>query len=91
MPTGLKECPECGTTFVKRHRTIEMIEAELEEMDHAAAMRAMEAVERRRKAERREVGRARSLSDLQRIAKQRGYSPGWANHVHKARRNKAHG
>ena len=91
MPTGLKECPECGTTFVKRHRTIEMIEAELEEMDHAAAMRAMEAVERRRKAERREVGRARSLSDLQRIAKQRGYSPGWANHVHKARRNRAHG
>lgn len=89
MPTGLKTCIECGTTFVKRHRTIEMIEAELEEMDHAAAMRAMEAVERRQKAKRSEVGRARSMSELQRIAKERGYSPGWATHVYKARRNKS--
>tara|TARA_B100000035_G_C21036428_1_gene571207 strand:+ start:2663 stop:4069 length:1407 start_codon:yes stop_codon:yes gene_type:complete len=89
MPTGSKACIECGTTFVKRHRTIEMIEAELEEMDHAAAMRAMEAVERRQKAKRSEVGRARSMSELQRIAKERGYSPGWATHVYKARRNKS--
>ena len=58
-------------------------------MDHAAAMRAMEAVERRQKAKRSEVGRARSMSELQRIAKERGYSPGWATHVYKARRNKS--
>ena len=45
-----------------------------EEMDHKA-MRAMEAIERRKKMDlRREVGRARSLQQLKAIAQQRGYA-----------------
>lgn len=38
---------------------------------------------------RRDQGKARSLSDLLAIAKQRGYSPGWAHRVHNARQQRA--
>lgn len=89
VPSGIKSCPECGATWVKRHRSIESIEGELEEMDHKRAMRAMEAIERRQKMEQRqEVGRARTLHELQAIAQQRGYSPGWAHHIFSSRRKR---
>ncbi len=37
------------------------------------------------KGKRREVGRARTLQELLAVAKQRGYSPGWAYRLHAAR------
>jgi hypothetical protein len=41
--------------------------------------------ETRAKNQRREVGRARTLQELLAVAKQRGYSPGWAYRLHAAR------
>jgi hypothetical protein len=34
---------------------------------------------------RREIGRAQTLEDLRAIEQQRGYKPGWANHVYAAK------
>ena len=87
IASKLDECPECGAVRERKTGTIESIEGNLEEMDHAKAMRSMEAVERRKKMDlRKEVGRARSLQQLKAIAQQRGYAPGWAEHVFKSRR-----
>jgi len=43
--------------------------------------------ETRAKDKRREVGSARTLQELLVVAKQRGYSPGWAYRLHAARSN----
>ena len=41
-----------------------------------------------RHARRSEVGRARTLAELLMVAKNRGYSPGWAYRIHNARSNR---
>jgi hypothetical protein len=38
------------------------------------------------KAKKKEVGRARTLEELQLIGQQRGYKPGWAHAVMKSRK-----
>jgi len=37
------------------------------------------------RAARREQGQARTLQELLMVAKNRGYSPGWAYRIHQAR------
>lgn len=71
-----RQCPACGhvpATMVRDlvHDTA----ATLVEVD-------AEMVKRERK---REIGQAKSLDDLRRIAQQRGYKPGWADHIWAAR------
>lgn len=60
-------CPNCGKVYEVQSREIEEVDGELAEIDR----------ERERKERRIEVGRARTIADLQRIAVERGYSPGW--------------
>ena len=71
-------CPSCGHAYETQGREVEHVEGELEEVD-------LDALRRQRK---REVGRARSLEDLQKIEAARGYRPGWADHVWNARQRK---
>ena len=61
-------CPNCGTVYPVMSREIEEIDGDLVEIDLAMA----------RKEKRMQVGRAKSLGELQAIAKERGYSPNWA-------------
>jgi superfamily II DNA or RNA helicase len=68
-------CPCCGHEFPIKTRELEQVEGELVELQRKAADRER----------RREVGRARSLESLQAIARERGYSPGWAFRLYKAR------
>jgi superfamily II DNA or RNA helicase len=68
-------CPCCGTPAKLSAREIRQRDGELQEL-------AREAVARSR---RRDVGRARTLAELLAVAKQRGYSPGWAYRIHNAR------
>ena len=68
-------CPHCGETYplspreLKAHEEIELQKISVEE-----AIKA----EQKRKEMRQEVGRARTLPELLKIAKERGYSTAWA-------------
>ena len=64
-------CPNCGYEYPYQGRTVEEVEAELKE------------VESRNK--RVEVGRAKTLSDLRKIAQERGYKPQWVWRIAKAK------
>ena len=75
-------CPHCRHVQPTLSREVEQVEGELEEItpEMAAAIN---------KQKRMEVGRARSLEELQRIGEERGYSPSWAEHVWRAKERAA--
>ena len=64
------QCPECGAAVEMQGRKIEHVDGELTEIT---------TVER--KLKRMEVGQARTLDDLKRIASERGYKRGWVYHM----------
>lgn len=66
-------CPECGHVNESKERKLEQSDGEL-----------VEITEEIRK-KRAEVGRARSLDELIKIGKQRGYKPQWAHRIFAAR------
>jgi superfamily II DNA or RNA helicase len=75
-------CPVCGTPAKLSTREIQQKEGELQELARAAVAQA-------RVRDRRQQGKARSLPELLAIAKQRGYSAGWAYKLHNARSSRA--
>lgn len=75
-------CPFCGHVHATAREVPAEVERDLVEVD----LRKAAAEERAAaKLKRSEVGRARTLEDLMRIAQERGYKPGWAHAVLKAR------
>ena len=74
--TTAQVCGECGHEFTTEARELEESSGELVEI----------TVELRRK--RAEVGGARSMEDLLRLERQRGYKPGWAKHIMAARQTR---
>ena len=82
FPGNLKECPFCGAVYplkpreIKAHKDIELREITAQEAAQAA---------QRRKEQRREQGKARSLQELLQIARERGYNPRWAYMVYRSR------
>jgi hypothetical protein len=75
---GTRVCPYCGAVLGLSPREVEEVAADLVEADRALIQAA----------KRREVGRAQTLEDLQRVAAMRGYRPNWAIHVWNARRQR---
>jgi len=73
----LRECPACGHETEATHRTPEEVEGELVEMS-AAEFRA----------QRHEIGRARTLQELVQVAKKRGKQISWAGILFAARTGK---
>jgi superfamily II DNA or RNA helicase len=67
-------CPNCGHVPPVQAREIEVVEGTLQEVRKAEAV-----------AKRRQVGKARTLEELQQIARERGYKPGWAYNMYRAR------
>lgn len=67
-------CPNCGHAVEVKAREIEVVEGVLEEV------RRVE-----KQNQRREVGKAESLDDFLRIARERGYKPGWAHQMMRIR------
>lgn len=68
-------CPVCGTYCAPPPREVRQVAGELQEL-----------TPEQRQTRRRQVGRARTLQELLAVAKERGYSPGWAYRIHAARR-----
>lgn len=78
LAMAARSCPECGCVFEWARDAAETpptVAGDLEEIDAVA-------VARQRRAE---VARAKSLEDLQAIARARGYKMGWAHHVWRER------
>lgn len=72
-------CPQCGAVPPEIKRTApEHSDGELKKIEAAQAN-----VERRR-----QIAAAQSFEQLQEIAKQRGYKPGWAQHIWDARQKR---
>lgn len=67
------QCPECGHQNEVNVRKVDEVSGELAEITE---------VKRQQKIE---VGRARTLEQLQRIGRERGYKPGWALYVYNSR------
>lgn len=84
----VKTCPDCEAVLALATRTCPECGADLwvaaEPEVVAAQLEAVDATEIAR-ARRREVALAKSLTDLQRIGKERGYKSGWAHHVWRER------
>lgn len=75
------KCPHCGFEYEPDARDIEQVDGELQEIDE-------EHAEFLRRQRRSEVGRAKTLEDLQAIAKERGYRAGWARHIWNSRQKR---
>ena len=72
LPAQARVCSECGYEFPAKPREIEQRDGELAEVTPEMLAR---------RAERREQGRARTREALMEIARRKGYSPTWADHV----------
>lgn len=68
------KCPWCGFEYEVKGRELKQIkDVELKRIEAIE----MEEQERQRKAARMEVGKCRTIEELQKIAKERGYAQGW--------------
>jgi superfamily II DNA or RNA helicase len=68
-PAGSLICRECGHEWMIEPRLVDQVDGDLVEW----------VAEKRASVERIEEWRAKSLEDLQAIARKRGYKPGWAH------------
>lgn len=89
----VKDCPQCGAALALNARICPECEFEFAGLEDpapptaSAELEAIDAVEVSRQR-REEVRIAKSLEDLKRIAKARGYKSGWAYHVWRERQNR---
>lgn len=82
-------CPYCGVERETFGREVDEFEAQLEELDPERARLEADLAQRRKDAARREEGMAKTIPDLVKIAKDRGYKlPGWAVARWKSRGNR---
>jgi DNA repair protein RadD len=68
-------CPNCGHEYPKMGREIDEIDGELVEID----------IVNKKREERMEVGKAKTIQDLFKIQKERGYKKGWVWQVARAK------
>lgn len=75
----LQECPHCGAPRKMKPRPeIKVSEGELVKLDKSAKL----AAQKKRNAQ---TGQARTLEELEALAKARGYKKGWAKHIFESR------
>ena len=75
-------CPVCGTDCApKAKRGMAQVDGELQELRRESVQQRITE----RTSHHKQQGRARTLPDLLALAKERGYSPGWAYKVYASR------
>ena len=68
------KCPYCGYEYKVKGRELKSVQdVELKKIEAVQK----EEQEKQKKAARMEVGQCRTIAELQKIAKERGYAPGW--------------
>jgi superfamily II DNA or RNA helicase len=68
------KCPYCGYEYKVKGRELKAVQdVELKQIQAVEK----EEQEKQRKYARMEVGQCRTIAELQKIAKERGYAPGW--------------
>ena len=68
------KCPFCGYEYTVKGRELKSVQdVELKKIEAIEK----EEQERQKKVARMEVGQCRTIAELQRIARERGYAPGW--------------
>lgn len=72
------QCPTCGYVYPVKESVPQKVDGELVELDPATLKRNKVV----------EVAKARTLEELERIEKERGYKAGWAKHVFASREKK---
>lgn len=76
------KCPECGTEMERRPmKEIEQVAGELKEIEKDVVRKVVSPA-------KLEQGRAKTLKELEELAANRGYRPGWAKHIWEARNGK---
>jgi DNA repair protein RadD len=78
----LKVCPGCGVARKIKERELEQLEGDLVKM----SKEEIKAISRKK---RNETSAAKTVEELQKIARDRGYNPRWVTHMLKAREAKA--
>lgn len=80
---GPPACPQCGFVYPEdaQARKVDQVEGELQQLTANDKLR----IQRQRRAQ---VAGARTREDLEKIARERGYKPGWVRHMMKARESK---
>lgn len=79
IPSPEPVCPVCGYTFpAAQRREMVTVDGTLQEVDAAALARQR----------RQLVSQARTREELEAIRRERGYAPGWVDHILKARGNR---
>lgn len=69
-----QKCPYCGYEYKVKGRELKAVkDVELKRIE---AIEKIE-LEQQKKAARMEVGQCKTIAELQKIAKERGYAPGW--------------
>jgi superfamily II DNA or RNA helicase len=80
--SNLSHCPYCGAEYVVKGRELKQVkEVELKKIEAEQA----EALAKQKKAMRMEVGKARTMNELRKIAKARGYQEGWVYRMSRAK------
>lgn len=72
----LKQCPNCNLIAEVEERVPEIVDGELEEIKQSERMEKQKM-----------IAKAKTLQQLQEVAKKLGYKAGWAYHVYNARKN----
>ena len=75
LPSALNVCTGCGHVFEVTRRELVTVEGELQELPASVIARQ----------KRTAVAKARSREELEAIRLERGYSPGWVDHILRAR------
>lgn len=75
LPSIVAVCTECGHVFESARRELTVVDGNLQEID------AKELARERRRA----IGQARTREELEALRLERGYRPGWVDHMLRAR------
>jgi superfamily II DNA or RNA helicase len=75
LPSTLQVCSECGHQFEAPRRELVTVDGTLQELPASVIARR----------KRTEVAKARTREELEAIRLERGYKPGWTDHMLKAR------
>lgn len=78
---GSTHCPYCNTRFVVDGKKIKEVDGQLVVVTPEMLKAEKQAEETLAKTKRTEQGQAKTIADLQRIAKDRGYAAGWVHQM----------